>query len=351
MSNREDIFLEDWQNIAMEESIEWEKLNGKCILVTGATGLIGTTLINGIMQRNEVKQAGIHILALVRNKEKANALFSAYIKRGDLQLVVGDILSLPLIRENVDYIIHGASVTASRDFVEKPVETITTAIDGTRNLLELARQKNVKGMVYMSSMEVYGTPYDEQPLTEDRMGYLNPLAVRSSYSLGKQMVENLCVAYSSEYGIPVKIVRLTQTFGPGVNRDDGRVFAEFARCAVMGKDIRLQTEGLTKRMYLYTADAVTALLTVLTKGEVGKAYNAANVNSYCSIREMAELVANEFGQGKSSVVIAVSDTPNTGYNPVMQVYLDTTRLQELGWITHVDLREMYERMIICMELF
>ena len=214
-------------------------------------------------------------------------MFSSYIERGDLQLVAGDILKLPLIEENVDYIIHGASITASRDFVEKPVETITTAIDGTRNLLELARQKNVKGMVYMSSMEVYGTPYDEQPLTEERMGYLNPLAVRSSYSESKQMVENLCVAYASEYGIPVKIVRLTQTFGPGVAGDDGRVFAEFARCAVMGKDIRLQTEGLTKRMYLYTADAVTALLTVLTKGEDGQAYNAANVNSYFYIREMA----------------------------------------------------------------
>lgn len=350
MLNKEEILLEDWENMAMEESIDWECLNGKCILVTGATGLIGTTLIHGIMQRNEKKEAGIHILALVRNKEKANALFSSYIERGDLQLVAGDILKLPLIEENVDYIIHGASVTASRDFVEKPVETITTAIDGTRNLLELARQKNVKGMVYMSSMEVYGTPYDEQPLTEERMGYLNPLAVRSSYSESKQMVENLCVAYASEYGIPVKIVRLTQTFGPGVAGDDGRVFAEFARCAVMGKDIRLQTEGLTKRMYLYTADAVTALLTVLTKGEDGQAYNAANVNSYCSIREMAELVAKEFGQGKSSVVIAVSDTPNASYNPVMQVYLDTTRLQALGWTTHVDLREMYERMITCMEL-
>jgi nucleoside-diphosphate-sugar epimerase len=163
------------------------------------------------------------------------------------------------------------------------------------------------------------------------------------------MVENLCVAYHSEYGVPVKIVRLTQTFGPGVAADDGRVFAEFARCATKGTDIRLQTEGLTKRMYLYTVDAATAILTVLTKGEEGQAYNAANMNTYCSIREMAELVAKEFGGGKSNVVIAIPDVPNASFNPVMCVYLDTGRLQQLGWSAKVDLAEMYRRMILCMK--
>lgn len=347
---KEEIFMEDWHNMAAAKSVDWRALCGKNVLITGATGLIGTTLVHGLMQHNKENNANIHVLALVRNKEKAYHAFSSYIEQEDMQLVVGDILKLPRIEEKIDFIIHGASITSSRDFVEKPVETITTAIDGTRNILELAREKGVEGMVYMSSMEVYGTPYDETPLTEERMGYLNPLAVRSSYSESKQMVENLCVAYVSEYGLPIKIVRLTQTFGPGVAGNDGRVFAEFARCAVSGKDIRLQTEGLTKRMYLYTTDAAVALLTVLTKGENGQAYNAANKNSYCSIREMAEMVAEEFGNGKSQVVIAVPDTPNTSYNPVMQVYMDTTRLKALGWNAEVELKEMYARMIACMGL-
>lgn len=201
----------------------------------------------------------------------------------------------------------------------------------------------------MSSMEVYGTPLDEQPLTEEKMGYLNPLAVRSSYSESKQMVENLCVAYSSEYQVPVKIIRLTQTFGPGVAADDGRVFAEFARCATAGKDIRLQTTGATQRMYLYTADAATAILTVLTKGETGMAYNAANMDTYCSIREMADLVAEHFGNKKCNVVIDIPDTPNASYNPICHVYLDCGRLEAIGWKAGVGLVDMYHRMIECME--
>ena len=343
------IIKEDGNRIAESDFIEWSVLKNHTVLITGATGLIGMNLVKGIMSYNENYNGRIKVLALVRNIEKGKRLFAQYMENDCLEFIQGDILSPLNIEEKVDYIIHGASVTASRDFVEKPVETIVTAIDGTRYILDFAREKKIKGMVYMSSMEVYGTPQDDSPLTEEKMGYLNPLAVRSSYSESKQMVENLCVAYHYEYGVPVKIARLTQTFGPGVAADDNRVFAEFARCATGGKDICLQTEGLTKRMYLYTADAVTGLLTILTKGENGQAYNVANMNTYCSIREMAELVAGEFGQGKSKVVIAIPEVPNASFNPVMCVYLDTGRLEELGWKAKVDLTEMYRRMIICMK--
>lgn len=269
MGLAESILKEDGKHIAENSSVDWKSLSGKTIFVTGATGLIGMNLIYGIMAYNELYDGNIKIYALVRNIEKGKKLFSEYIEKKQIELVQGNVLTSVELEDDIDYIIHGASMTASKDFVEKPVETITTAIDGTRNILELARKKNVQSMIYMSSMEVYGRPYDETPLKEDMMGYLNPLALRSSYSESKQMVENLCVAYASEYQVPVKIIRLTQTFGPGVAANDGRVFAEFARCATNGQDIRLQTEGLTKRMYLYTADAVTSILTILTKGENG----------------------------------------------------------------------------------
>lgn len=348
MKEYEDIYLEDNYYIASNGAIDWNNLDNATVLVTGATGLIGTTLIRGLLERNQSFHGQLKVLALVRNVDRAKQLFGSYIDKGWLQLVVGDVNALPEVNENVDYIMHGASVTSSRDFVDKPVETIMTAIEGTKNILELARAKQVKSMVYMSSMEVYGTPLDNQPLTEERMGYLNPLAVRSSYSESKQMVENLCVAYCSEYEVPVKIVRLTQTFGPGVAKDDGRVFAEFARCAVSGKDIRLQTAGLTERMYLYTADAVTALLTVLTKGDNGEAYNAANRETYCSIKEMADMVADCFGQGKSKVIIDIPEIPNASYNPVCHVYLECAKLEQLGWSAKTNLENMYRRMIACM---
>lgn len=344
-----DVIKEDGLYISNSDCIDWKSLEGKTIFVTGATGLIGMNVVRGILAYNAKATAPIKVIALVRNIEKAEKLFGEYDTNNWIMYEKGDILSPISIAEKIDFIIHGASVTASKDFVEKPVETILTAIEGTKNILELARKMQVEGMVYMSSMEVYGTPNGEELLSEEKMGYLNPLALRSSYSESKQMVENLCVAYNAEYDVPVKIVRLTQTFGPGVAADDGRVFAEFARCAVEKRDICLQTEGKTKRMYLYTADAVTAILTVLTKGASGEAYNVANKTSYCSIKEMAQLVAQNFGQGMCNVVIAIPDTPNTSYNPVMCVNLDTLKLESLGWKCAHDLTQMYERMIICMK--
>jgi nucleoside-diphosphate-sugar epimerase len=349
MLAEEEVYLEDRCGIAGCESVDWKALDHSTVLVTGATGLIGSTLIYGLMEYNESGKGNIKVLALVRNRDKAQKLFSSYIAKGWLGLVSGDIVEPLAVEEDIDYILHGASETASRSFVEKPVETIMTAFVGTRNVLELAREKKVKSMVYMSSMEVYGTPTDDKPLTEERMGYLNPLSVRSSYSESKQMVENLCVSYCSEYKVPVKIVRLTQTFGPGVTAEDSRVFAEFAKCAVAGKDIRLQTKGETQRMYLYTADAATALLTVLTGGNNGEAYNAANTDTYCSIKDMAEMVAREFGNGKCQVVFAIPDTPNASYNPVQHIFLDTTRLEQLGWKAKTGLKDMYRRMICCMK--
>lgn len=340
-----EVFEEDQKNIAAAESIAWEQLNNSRILITGATGLIGMTLVRGLMAYNEMHDGNILVLAFVRNIDKAQTLFSEYIDRGWVKLIAGDVVRRIDMEDKVDYIIHGASETSSRAFVERPVETILTAVQGSRNLLELARGKQVKGMVYMSSMEVYGTPNDTEPLTEDRMGYLNPMAVRSSYSESKRMVENLCVAYASEYDVPVKVVRLTQTFGPGVVADDGRVFAEFARCAMRGEDIRLQTAGQTKRMYLYTADAAIAILTVLTKGQNGEAYNAANPSTFCSIREMADMVAEEFGGGQCRVVIAIPDSPNTCYNPTQEIYMDVSKLTALGWNADKGLKEMYGRMI------
>ncbi|MCM1181109.1 MAG: NAD-dependent epimerase/dehydratase family protein [Clostridium sp.] len=344
----EQIYLEDIRNIADCGSVDFGSLSGATVLVTGATGLIGATLVRGLMGYNRFHNGRISVIAYVRNESKARQMFFQYLEDELFQLAVGDVNQFTRLDGDIDYIIHGASVTSSKDFVDKPVETILTAIEGTKNILELAREKKVKGMVYMSSMEVYGTPFDRTPLTEEKMGYLNPLSVRSSYSESKQMVETLCVAYFAQYRVPVKIVRLAQTFGPGVAADDGRVFAEFARCAVKGNDITLQTKGETERMYLYTADAVTALLTVLTKGENGTAYNAANRESYCSIKEMAEMVASEFGQGKSRVVIDIPDLPNTSYNPVCHVYLECGKLEQLGWKAEIGLKEMYRRMIGCM---
>ena len=307
------------------------------ILVTGATGLIGQWLVKKIITE------GNAVVALVRNKEKAKAVLG---KESDkLSFIVGDVTSIIPQKYDIDYIVHGASQTSSKAFIDEPVETIMTAINGTKNMLEIARLSSVKGFVYLSSMEVYGSPSTDEKIDEIHSTNLDAMKVRSCYPESKRMCESICSSYTSEYGVPAKVVRLTQTFGPGVKYDDGRVFAEFARCAIEGRNIVLKTKGETKRNYLYTEDAVNAILTVLYKGLPGEAYNAANESTYCSIYEMARLVAEKFGNGKTFVVIEETDAEKLGYAPTLHMNLDTSKLRNLGWAAKTELEEMYGMMI------
>ena len=321
-----------------------EMLKNKTILVTGATGLIGQAIIKNILRYNAELHAGIKAIAVVRNREKAEALFG--MKNEKLDFIVADVCHLKPEKLGVEYVIHGASQTVSRAFVEEPVETIMTAFQGTKNLLELSRINPVKSFLYLSSMEVYGALATDEKICESHIANLDVMSVRSCYPESKRMCENLCICYASEYGIPVKIARLTQTFGRGVRYDDSRVFAEFARCVIESRDIVLHTKGETKRCYLYTEDAVAALFTILAKGNIGETYNVANSATYCSIYEMARLVAEGCGKGKIRVVINEQENCNRyGYAPILKMNLDTCKLEKLGWKPQVDLPYIFKYMI------
>ncbi|MCI5641183.1 MAG: NAD-dependent epimerase/dehydratase family protein [Lachnospiraceae bacterium] len=344
------ILQEDIEKAA-SQNLPLENLKNARVMVTGATGLIGSQVVKFLLSLNRLKQMNITVLAFARSEEKAKKVFPYLEEEEHLELVLGDINRQIDYDGSVDYILHGASATSSKFFVSHPVETITTAIDGTKLLLDFAKDKQVKGVVYLSSLEVYGTP-DEQAglIGEADYGYIDPLSVRSSYSEGKRMVECLCVSYAQEYGVPIKIARLSQTFGAGVEYDDGRVFAEFARCAIEGKNIVLHTEGKTVRSYCYTMDAVTALLTILVKGESGQAYNVTNMNTAISIYDMAKLVCQVVPDSEITVERDIpEDLASFGYNPEMIVRLDSSKLQALGWQPTVDLQEMYERLIASMK--
>ena len=296
------VFREDLEQLAACEFIPWQDLEKKTILITGATGLIGYMLTSALLYRNLKYNSGIQVAALVRDLERGRDKFSAQIAEGcGLILLEGSVEQLPEINGPINYIVHGAGPTASAYFVEKPVETITSVVMGTRNLLELGKTKQVSGFVYLSSMEVYGKVISKTAQAEKDLGYLDLFSPRSSYPESKRMAESLCCAYFEEYGVPATSARLAQTFGPGVAYEDERVFAYAARCALKGENICLHTSGTKENMYLYTADAVSAILLLLIRGERGTAYNAANPETYCSVKEMSELAA-ELGAGKVSVI-------------------------------------------------
>ena len=234
--------------------IDFKQFEGTTVLVTGAAGLIGRTLIKKMFDWNEQAETPISVIGMEFSEERAKAVLGEYVEKG-LKLIIADVRDVKPENIGVDYIIHAASMTASKAFIETPVETVMISVDGTIKMLEFAKANAVKGFVYLSSMEVYGTPDTDEKISEEHPTNLNAMAVRSCYPESKRMCESLCASYASEYGVPAKVVRLTQTFGPGVAYNDGRVFAEFARCAIEGRNIVLNTKGETKRNYLYTEEA------------------------------------------------------------------------------------------------
>ena len=326
--------------------MDFTKLYNQTILITGATGLIGKNIIKELLRLNHEMHANIKIIAVVRNKEKAERIFGC--NDTEIFFAVGDIRTIQLELYDADYIIHTASQTSSRSFVEHPVETIGVAIDGTRNLLEYARRHRITQFIYLSTMEVYGTPQTDDKIGETHATNLDTMQVRSCYPESKRMCENLCISYATEYQIPINVLRLTQTFGQGVEYNDGRVFAVFARCCIERKDIILKTSGETKRCYLHINDAVDAVFTVLLSDSRGEAYNVANEATYCSIREMAEMVANEISGGNINVKIELDESTSLGYAPTLRMNLDTSKIRRLGWNPRYGLDRMFSDLIASM---
>lgn len=330
---------QELQGIGKDNAEIFAELNSKNIFVSGATGLIGSTLIKAIV----TNAPSAKIIAFVRDECKAKKVFKNYEQ--NITFVTGDIREPVVFDGHVDYVIHAASETSSKAFVEAPVSIIDIALSGTKNMLDFSRQKNAQGFVYLSSMEVYGTPHNDDKIFEDHGTDLDTMNVRTSYPESKRLCESLCTAYASQFQVPAKVVRLTQTFGPGVQYNDGRVFAEFSRCVIENRDIVLHTKGETKRSYLYTLDAASAILTVLTKGKPAEAYNAANEATYCSIYEMAQMIAQKIALGKIQVKIEESDISSFGYAKTLRMNLDTSKLRKLGWQAKTGLSDMFARTI------
>lgn len=322
-------------------------LSNKSVFITGATGLLGSHLVYSLVHANRLLRTNTKIIAAVRSKERAEVKFVDCAD--EIEIHISDISDAQSYEGDIDYIIHGASVTASRDFVEKPVDTIFTTLNGTRNILELAREKKVDKVVYLSSLEVYGANDTKELISENDYGFIDFTQVRSSYSEGKRMAECLCVSYSNQFQVPVSLARLTQTFGPGVDYQDNRVFAQFARSVIEGKQIILHTKGETMRSYCYTKDAVAAILHILIKGESGQAYNIANEQTYISIHDMAKM-ASQLDESKICTVnVALKDISQLGYNPTVKINLQTKKLRDLGWNPTVDLKDMLKSLIFSMK--
>lgn len=345
-----DVTLQEDLEQIVASNIPWQKLKNSTVLITGATGLIGRQMIFALSTANRVYDCNIRILALVRSIEKAERIFCELLCQQMLEIIVCDITKPIFIKHEVDYIYHMASVTSSKELVSHPVEAIDAAVTGTKNILNLAREKKCRSVVYLSSMEVYGTvtAVDDHRTSECELGYIDITKVRSCYPEAKRLCENMCVCYCYQYGVPVKIARLAQTFGAGVDISDNRVFAQFARAAMEGKDIILHTKGASSGNYCYTADAIVGLLTILLKGISSEAYNVVSERTTTTIAQMAEMVSEKISLGKSNVVFDIPENVLTyGYAADVKLRLSGAKLESLGWKPTIapELETMYARLV------
>lgn len=332
------LYDEDIRNLSVDNQIPWSDIEGKTVVVTGATGLVGGMVVRSILEHERASALGTRVICPVRNLKKGKELLGDSASLILWDAADGTVLDI----DPCDFIVHCASNTDSRLMVERPVDTILATVEGTRSMLELAKQAGAR-MVFVSSMEVYGAGAEEA-LDESRGGELDAMNVRSSYPQAKQLAETLCASYAKQYGVNVCVARLAQSFGPGIAETDRRVFAEFARCCRDGRDIALLTDGSKSNMYCYTADAVRALLLLVALGEAGEAYNVANEATFCSIWEMAQMVAQRFGK-TTKVTRVIDEAAASRYAVSGRMWLDTRRIKSLGWEPKTDLPTMYERMM------
>jgi len=328
---------EDILQILDDNNITWNDFYGKTILITGATGLIGSLCIKSLLALEKAPK----IIAFVRDLDKGKAMFG-----NQVDYLVGDIRKSIPHSYPVDYIIHCASVTASKTMITAPVDTMTISYLGTMNVMEFARESQVKGVVYISSMEVYGETEEVQnPITEEKLGYINLSRPRSTYPEGKRACELLCYAYYAQYKVPVKIARLAQTFGAGIPKSDNRMSMQFAKSIVQNEDICLHTKGNSLSNYCYSVDAIRGIFTILLKGEDGEAYNVCNDKETRSVSEIAMLVAEKIGKNQIRVIYDIPENNVFGYAPDSKMRLCSDKLNRLGWTASVSMKEGYGRLV------
>ena len=322
-------------NRTLNNSDYLEKLKDSSILITGATGLIGSYICRFLNFLNIKNNLNIKIYAAARNENAVKELNIESINYVKYDMN-DDSISLD---SKIDYVIHTASPTQSAYFVSNPVETINIAIKSLNTVLSFSKDKNVKGMVFLSSMEVYGICTKDIMLNENDYYPIDINNVRNSYSEGKRILECLACSYNKEYDVPVKIVRLCQTFGPGIKENDNRVFAQFAKKAANKEDIILNSKGDTKRSYCSIPDCINGIFYVLLNGQSGESYNLASDDSYIDILTLCKYFS-EFSGVKH--IIDIPKTNNNIYLPTIRFGLSTDKIKKLGYKSVMTVKESSE---------
>lgn len=309
---------------------ELNEMAGKSILITGAAGLICSSVVDMLFRYNDTHDNKIHILAAGRWYKEMHDRFKEMVDRDDFTFVTYDAsIANNDISAHADYIIHGASNASPDMIVKEPVETMLSNFLGIKNLLDYAKNTKAKRILYISSSEVYGNKQGDEPYKEDEYGYIDLLKPRNSYSIGKRAAETMCVSYADEYGIESLIVRPGHIYGPTAAPHDIRVGSAWAYAVARGEDIIMKSDGSQLRSYVYCLDCASAILKVLLSGETCQAYNISNPDSIITIKELGEFLAKA-GNVELKIEVPTEDEKKS-FNPMANSSLEAQNLLNLGW--------------------
>ena len=339
------LYQEDIRYVA-NLSLPWNDLKNKSIMISGATGLVGSFLIDVLMYKNIYNNLNCTIYLLGRNKSKADKRFSYCSQTNWYHFIEYDVNS-PLQRDDlttVNYILHMASNTHPILYSTDPIGTITTNIIGTQNMLDFAYKHHATRCVFTSSNEIYGENRgDIEKFDENYCGYIDCNTMRAGYPESKRCSEALCQAYIKQKGLDVVIPRLTRSYGPTLLNTDTKALSQFLHKGVSGENIILKSAGTQYYSYLYIVDTVSGLLTVLLKGSCGEAYNVADNASDIRLKDLASIIAEYSGK---KVIFEIPDSvESAGYSKATKARLDSRKLKQLGWSAKYDIKTGVERTI------
>ena len=325
----------------LNNKIDFKKLENRTILITGASGMIGSYLMYTLTALNDLQSYNIKIVALVRDKNK----IPMYLKgRPDIVVLEQDVCERIMFNEKVDYIIHAASPASPKIMKEKPVDTIMANTIGTFNTLKLANNNNIQAYLYISSREVYGEPYEGQEIfDENTYGFVDPLLPRSCYPEGKKAAETMCVSFKEQYGLNVKIARPAHTYGPGMSIYDGRVQADFLKNVVNNENIIMKSNGESVRTYTYISDVISGIFYVLLNSD-DVVYNMADENAKITIKGLAELLVNLYPERGLKVEMKI-DNDQKGCAPFKLGIINSDKLKKLGWCPKISLEYGFKRTV------
>jgi nucleoside-diphosphate-sugar epimerase len=355
----DELLAEDLTCITTNLREELGRIAGKNLLITGGAGFLGYYLIQAALHFNETAAPGDRIAVTVWDNfvRGTPGWLNALQRNANLRLERRDLIDpLPDRMDDFQFIIHAAGIASPTYYRKYPLQTIDANINGLRNLLEYSvRQAEaghaVEGFLFYSSSEIYGDPAPEAiPTPEDYRGNVSCTGPRACYDESKRFGETLCVTFARQYGVPVKMARPFNNYGPGLKITDGRVLPDFAREVLSGRDIVMYSDGSPTRTFCYSSDAITGYYKVLANGRPGEAYNVGIEKPEISIAQLADLVTETARQlfGYSGKVVRrpsaeadyLVDNPNRRCPTIEKARL------ELGYNPSVSIEEGLRRALI-----